>query len=164
MKKAGAPTAATSAVIALVVATFGFSVSAHGQSAGFQTLNPISLPPAHGYSHIVIAPVGQLVTVSGQVAMDSSGNVVGKGDFKAQCKQVFDNIGRALKAVNLTFANVTRTDMFVTDLSHLSDLRECRTHYLPLKNPPAANLVKVDSLFRPELMLEISIQAVIPKH
>lgn len=154
----------TGAAGALIfAAAVAFSTLAYGQGVEFQALNPASLPPAHGYSHIVIAPVGRLVTISGQVAMDSDGNIVGKGNFKKQCTQVFENIRRALSAVGLTFENVTRTDMFVTDLSHLSDLRECRTHYLPTDNPPAANLVKVDSLFRPELMIEISVQAVIPQ-
>lgn len=150
------------AAIALFSVLSGFSGLAHGRDAGFRALNPASLPPAHGYSHVVVAPVGRLVSVSGQVAMDSRGNVVGKGDFKAQCTQVFENIRRALQAVDLTFENVTQTDMFVTDLGHLGELRECRARYLPAKHPPAAILVKVDALFRPELMLEISVQAVMP--
>lgn len=156
--------APAAAVLAFCLAISGFSAMAHAQDSGFKALNPASLPPAHGYSHIVIAPVGRLVTISGQVAMNRDGDIVGKGDFKAQCNQVFKNIRNALHAVGLTFRNVTRTDMFVTDLNHLSALRECRTHYLPAKNPPAANLAKVDSLFRPGLMLEISVQAVIPQH
>ncbi|MCX7514489.1 RidA family protein [Frateuria sp. STR12] len=163
MRKTSASTLTIGAAFAVFSVAFGFSGIAHGQERGFQALNPAALPPAHGYSHIVIAPVGRLVTLSGQVSMDSKGEIVGKGDFKAQCDQVFRNIREALQAVGLTFGNVTRTDMFVTDLGHLSDLRECRTRYLPARNPPAANLVKVDSLFRPELMLEISVQAVIPQ-
>lgn len=164
MKNANMSTKLIGAATALFFGTtLGFSALAYGQGEEFQALNPASLPPANGYSHIVIAPVGRLVTISGQVAMDSDGNIVGKDNFKKQCTRVFENIRRALSAVGLTFENVTRTDMFVTDLSHLSDLRECRTHYLPADNPPAANLVKVDSLFRPELMIEISVQAVIPQ-
>ncbi|HET6587723.1 MAG TPA: RidA family protein [Oleiagrimonas sp.] len=159
-----ASTKAICASIAFLGFMLGFLAPTYAQDHGFQTLDPASLPPAHGYSHIVIAPVGRLVTISGQVAMDSKGNIVGKGDFAKQCAQVFENIDRALKAVGLTYANVTRTDMFVTNLSHLSALRKCRTHYLPAKHPPAANLAKVDSLFLPGLMLEVSVQAVIPQH
>ncbi len=57
---------------------------AHGQEPGLEALNPKSLPPAHGYSHVVIAPSGRLVSISGQVAIDSTGAVVGEGDFMAQ--------------------------------------------------------------------------------
>ncbi|MBX7061555.1 MAG: RidA family protein [Pyrinomonadaceae bacterium] len=149
--------------ITLCLIAFGFSASAFGQQKGYRALNPKTLPPAHGYSHVVVAPVGQLVVISGQVAMDSKGEIVGKGDFKAQCTQVFDNIREALASVGLTFKDVIRTDMFVTDMSHLADLRECRTHYLPEKDPPAANLFQVVSLFRPELMIEVTVEAVIPQ-
>lgn len=164
MKNKPASRIRIAAATALCLAAFGSAAMAQSQESGFKTLNPESLPPAHGYSHIVIAPVGQLVTISGQVAMNRAGDIVGENDFKAQCTQVFKNVRNALHAVGLTFRNVTRTDMFVTDLSHLSALRECRTHFLPAKNLPAANLAKVDSLFRPELMLEVSVQAVIPQH
>lgn len=163
MQQTSTFTKAACVSIACLGFMLGFLAPAHAQDKGFQTLNPAALPPAHGYSHIVVAPVGRLVTISGQVAMDANGNIVGKDDFAKQCAQVFENIDRALKAVDLTYANVTRTDMFVTDLSHLSELRTCRTHYLPAKHPPAANLAKVDSLFLPGLMLEVSVQAVIPQ-
>lgn len=135
---------------------------AQGQAEELQALNPPSLPPAHGYSHIVVAPPGRLVSISGQVAVDSLGNVVGVGDFEAQCVQVFENLGRALRSVGLTFADVVRTDMYVTDLSHLSTLRECRARYLSAEDPPTSTLVKVDALFRPELMIEIAVEAVLP--
>ncbi len=135
---------------------------AHGQEPGLQTLNPPSLPPAHGYSHVVIAPSGRLVSISGQVAIDSTGAVVGEGDFMAQCVQVFENLGGALRSAGLTFANVVRTDTFVTDLNHLSALRECRTRYLPAEDPPTSTLLKVDAFFRPELMLEVAVEAILP--
>jgi enamine deaminase RidA (YjgF/YER057c/UK114 family) len=134
---------------------------AHGQESGLQALNPPSLPPAQGYSHVVIAPSGRLVSISGQVAIDSTGAVVGEGDFMAQCVQVFKNLDGALRSAGLTFADVVRTDMFVTDLDHLSDLRECRTRYLPTEGPPTSTLLKVEALVRPELLLEIAVEAVL---
>lgn len=143
-------------------ATLGILGVAHGQSTGLQTVNPPTLPPAHGYSHVVIAPPGRLVSISGQVAIDSLGNVVGVGDFKAQCVQVHENLSQALRSVGLTFEDVVRTDMYVTDLSYLSALRECRARYLPVEDPPTSTLLKVDALFRPELMLEIAVEAVLP--
>lgn len=144
------------------IATPGVLAVAHGQEPGLQTLNPSSLPPAHGYSHVVIAPPGRLVSISGQVAIDSAGAIVGEGNFMAQCVQVFDNLRRALRSVGLTFADVVRTDMFVTDLDHLPALRQCRTRYLPEEDPPTSALLKVEALFRPELMLEVAVEAILP--
>lgn len=134
---------------------------AHGEEPALQALNPPALPPAHGYSHVVIAPSGRLVSISGQVAIDSTGAVVGKGNFMAQCVQVFENVGAALRSAGLTFADVVRTDMFVTDLDHLSALRECRARYLPAKDQPTSTLLKVEALLRPELMLEVAVEAVL---
>lgn len=144
-------------------AMFTIPRAAQGQDPGLETSNPPSLPPAQGYSHVVIAPLGRLVSISGQVAIDSTGTVVGEGNFMEQCVQVFDNLGRALSSVGLTSAEVVRTDMFVTDLDHLSSLRECRTRYLSEQNPPASALVKVDALFRSELMLEVAVEAILPR-
>lgn len=135
---------------------------AQGQTTGLQAINPPGLPPAHGYSHIVVAPAGRLISISGQVAIDSLGTVIGAGDFEAQCVQVFENLGRALDSVGLTFADVVRTDMYVTDLRHLPVLREVRARYLSSERPPTSTLVKVEALFRPDLMIEVAVEAVLP--
>lgn len=145
------------------IATLGIPRIAHGQEPGLQAINPPSLPPAHGYSQVVITPSGRLVSISGQVAIDSTSAVVGEGNFMAQCVQVFENLGRALRSVGLTFVHVVRTDMFVTDLDHLSALRECRARYLPAEDPPTSTLLKVDALFRPALMLEVAVEAILPE-
>lgn len=135
----------------------------HGQAPGRQALNPPSLPPPRGYSHVVIAPAGRRVSISGQVAVDSLGAVVGAGDFRAQCVQVFENLGRALRGAGATFADVVSTNMYVTDLGHLAILREVRARYLPAEAPPASTLVQVVALYRPELMIEIAAEAVLPE-
>jgi enamine deaminase RidA (YjgF/YER057c/UK114 family) len=55
--------------------------------------------------------------------------------------------------------------MYVTDLSHLAILREVRARYLPTEAPPASTLVQVVALYRPELLIEIAAEAVLPdKH
>lgn len=135
--------------------------SAHAQTAR-QAINPPQLPPAHGYSHVVIAPPGRLVSISGQVAMDAQGKVVGTGDFRAQCVQVFENLRIALRSAGLDFNDVVRTDMYVTDLSQLAVLREVRARYLPAQAQATSTLLKVDGLFRPELMIEVAAEAMLP--
>ena len=127
-----------------------------------QAINPPELPPAHGYSHVVVAPPGRMVSISGQVAMDREGRVVGEGDFRAQCVQVFENLRIALRSAGLDFKDVVRTDMYVTDLANLDVLRDVRARYLPADAPATSTLVKVDALFRPELMIEVAAEAVQP--
>jgi enamine deaminase RidA (YjgF/YER057c/UK114 family) len=128
-----------------------------------RTLSPPSLPPTRGYSHVVIAPAGRRAVISGQVSVDSLGAVVGKGDFRAQCIQVFENLGRALRSVGAGFEDLVRTDMYVTDLAQLDILREVRARYLPAEHPPASTLVRVVALYRPELMIEVAAEAVLPR-
>lgn len=138
-------------------------VAAPAQVPGPRTVNPPSLSPPRGYSHVVVAPAGRRAYVSGQVAVDSLGNVVGAGDFRAQCVQVFENLARALASIGATFADVVVTDMYVTDLSQLAALREVRARYLPADSPPASTLVQVVSLYRPELMVEVSAVVALPE-
>jgi enamine deaminase RidA (YjgF/YER057c/UK114 family) len=128
-----------------------------------KVLNPPELPPASGYSHVVVAPEGRRVVISGQVALDSRGNLVGQDDFEKQCIQVHENIAKALAALGLTFSDVIRTDNFITDRKYLPLLRKVRGNYLPKDHPPASTLLVVDGLFRPELMVEVSVEAVLPR-
>ena len=151
------------AAVVLAVVMLVMPGVAGAQAAERRTLSPPSLPPTRGYSHIVIAPAGRRAVISGQVSLDSLGSVVGVGDFRAQCIQVFENLGRALRSVGAGFEDLVRTDMYVTDLAHLDVLREVRARYLPAKDPPASTLVRVVSLHRPELMIEIAAEAVLPR-
>ncbi|MBA3316495.1 MAG: RidA family protein [Gemmatimonadales bacterium] len=152
------------AILFACLVCLGHPAVVYSQGTGRQVLNPRSLPPPRGYSHAVVAPAGRRVSVSGQVAVDSLGNVVGPADFRAQSVQVFENLDRALRSAGATFADVVSTNMYVTDLSHLAVLRDVRARYLPADSPPASTLVQVVALYRPELMIEISAEAVVPEH
>ena len=149
--------------VVLAAAALLMPDTAGAQAAARRTLSPPSLPPTRGYSHVVIAPAGRRAVISGQVSVDSLGAVVGAGDFRAQCIQVFENLGRALRSAGAGFEDVVRTDMYVTDLTHLDILREVRARYLPAEHPPASTLVRVVALYRPELMIEIAAEAVLPR-
>ena len=125
--------------------------------------NPSDLPPANGYSHVVVAPAGQRVVISGQVALDARGELVGAGDFEAQCVQVHENIRTALASLGLSFKDVIRTDIYITDRKYLPLLRKVRANYLPPDHPPASSLLVVDGLFRKDLLVEVSVEAVLPQ-
>jgi reactive intermediate/imine deaminase len=122
--------------------------------------NPPTLSTPTGYTHVVEVLRGRTVYIAGQVAFDKAGNLVGVGDFKAQTRQVMENVKLALAAAGATFANVVKITTFVTDLSQLQALREIRSEYFG-PNPPASTLVQIVQLARPELMIEVEAIAVV---
>ncbi|MFN0181879.1 MAG: RidA family protein [Gemmatimonadales bacterium] len=125
-------------------------------------INPPGLSKPTGYTHVVVAPDRRTVHIAGQVAVDSTGAIVGEGDFRRQTEQVFANLRTALGSVGGTFADLLKTTTYVTDLSQLAALREIRTGYLDSTHPPASTLVQVSQLARPEYLIEIEAIAVLP--
>lgn len=121
---------------------------------------PDGVAPGTGYTHVVIGS-GRLVAVSGQVALDARGEVVGAGDAGAQARQVFENLRRCLAAAGATFADVVKLGFFVTDVSYLPAIRAARDEYLDTTRPPASTAVQVAALFRPELLVEVEALAII---
>jgi reactive intermediate/imine deaminase len=122
-------------------------------------LNPPTLSAPRGYSHVVEVTSGRTLYVSGQIAVDPDGRVVGAGDFEAQTRQVFENLKAALAAAEATLADVVKITMFVTDIAQLPTLRAVRDAYFT-GAPPASSLVEVSRLVLPELMVEIEAIAV----
>ncbi|HEX3273117.1 MAG TPA: RidA family protein [Ktedonobacterales bacterium] len=125
-------------------------------------VNPPMLPPSPGYTQVVIAPAGRTVHISGQVALDTSGAIVGLGDFSAQARQVFENLKAALEAGGASFADVVKITIFVLDMANLPALREIRDEYVNTERPPASTAVQVSRLAREEFLLEIEAVAVLP--
>jgi enamine deaminase RidA (YjgF/YER057c/UK114 family) len=125
-------------------------------------LNPSTLAPTPGYSQIVKVTGGQTIYLAGQVAFDASRNLVGRGDFRAQAQQVFENLKTALAAVGADFSHVVKLNMYVLDRSHLPILREVRDRYVNTEAPPASTLVEVRSLAQEDFLLEIEAIASLP--
>lgn len=149
----------------MILALFGPAATVAAQAAGTgpRFVNPPGLAPPTGYTHVVVAPDGRTVYIAGQVAFDSTGRVVGAGDFRAQAEQVFANLNRALTSVGASFKDVLKTTTFLTDLTQVAVLREVRARYLDPTHPPASTAVQVAGLVRPELLIEIEAVAVLPK-
>jgi enamine deaminase RidA (YjgF/YER057c/UK114 family) len=129
----------------------------------FELLVPNTMPKSVGYSQVATVTGGTIVFVAGQVALDKSGNVVGKDDFRAQVQQVFENLKAAVEAAGGTFDDVIKLNSYVLDLSHLPEFREVRDKYVNVNNPPASTAVQVPRLFRPEFLVEIEAVAVVKK-
>jgi enamine deaminase RidA (YjgF/YER057c/UK114 family) len=127
----------------------------------FELIGPDTMPRSAGYSQIALVTEGCLVFVAGQVALDTSGNLVGKNDFRAQVRQVFENLKAAVEAAGGTMNDLIKLNTYMLDLSHLSAFRESRDQYVNLKAPPASTLVQVTGLFRPEFLVEVEAVAVV---
>ncbi|MET9297558.1 RidA family protein [Streptomyces sp. NPDC003077] len=122
---------------------------------------PEGVAPGNGYSHVVMG-TGRLVALSGQVALDAEGEVVGAGDAAVQARQVFENLRGCLAATGATFDDVVKLTYYVTDVAHLPAIRAARDACIDTTRPPASTAVQVSALYRPELLLEVEAFAVLP--
>ena len=112
---------------------------------------------AVGYSRAV--RIGDLVEVAGTAAVDDKGRVVGPDDPYAQAKFILGKIGRALTEAGVSFEDVIRTRIYVTDMSRWEQVG--RAHGEIFKTiRPVSTCVAVSSLVRPDLLVEIEATAI----
>ncbi len=126
-----------------------------------QFINPPAVHKPTGYTHAVKAAGCQLVFVSGQVALDAQGQVVGSNDFPRQAEQVFRNLEEVLRASGAGFRDVVKMNSYVLGLNpeRLQQWRAVRTKFVGQENPPASTLIGVQALARPEFLLEVEVVA-----
>jgi enamine deaminase RidA (YjgF/YER057c/UK114 family) len=117
--------------------------------------------PPTGYTHIVVVQPGRIAYISGQVALNAAGELVGEGDIVAQTRQVFENIAAALKSLGTDFGSVVKLNYYAVDVSRLAEIREVRSEYLT-SEPPASTFVVVKGLVRPELLIEVEAVVALP--
>jgi 2-iminobutanoate/2-iminopropanoate deaminase len=114
------------------------------------------------FSHYTDAVrAGDLLFVSGCVAVDEHGDVVGEGDVVAQARQVFANIGLVLAAAGATFADVAKVTTFLVDIDDRTRINPVRQEVFG-EARPASTLVEVSALVLPELLIEVEAVAVLP--
>ncbi|WP_328931951.1 MULTISPECIES: RidA family protein [unclassified Streptomyces] len=121
---------------------------------------PDGVAPATAYTHVVMG-TGRFVAVSGQLALDEDGKLVGEDDAAAQARQVFENLRRCLASAGAGFDDVVKLTYFVTDMAHMPAIRTARAAHIPDERLPAASAVQVAALVRPEFLMEIEAYAVI---
>jgi enamine deaminase RidA (YjgF/YER057c/UK114 family) len=133
-------------------------------SPNVRLFNPSTIHKPFGYSHVAEITSGRLIVLSGQIALDLQGNLVGRDDFEAQVRQVFANIAAALNAVGADFKNVIKLNYYCADSVDLSValpvVRTIRDSLLNIQAPPASTFLVVRSLARPEFLIEVEATAV----
>jgi 2-iminobutanoate/2-iminopropanoate deaminase len=123
---------------------------------------PDAPPPAAAYSNVADIALGgvRLLILAGQVALDHHGTLVGAEDMRAQTHQVFTAIEALLTARGASFADVVNIRTYLTDMTRLSEYGEVRASYLG-DAQPTSTTVEVSRLFRPGVLLEVDITAVV---
>lgn len=124
--------------------------------------NPATIHKPTGYTHVAEVNSGRMVFISGQVALDVNGNIVGVGDLRAQAVQVFENLKAALESVGADFSHVVKFTYYIVEKNALPIVREVRNQYINVDLPPVSTAVYVSELARADFLLEIEAIAVIP--
>lgn len=102
----------------------------------------------------------RMILLSGQVPLDSKGNLVGN-NVEEQSHQIFKNIENILKEYEGTGKDIVKLVIFITDISKTPDFRKVRDKYVNLQNPPVSSLIEVSRLFRDDVLIEVEATAVI---
>ena len=129
-------------------------------SASF--INPEGMHRPTGYTHVVEVTAGRPVYISGQVALDGAGELVGPGDVAAQARQVFENLQAALGSVGAGFEQVVKLTFYLVDATQMPAVREVRDRYVDTARPPASTAVEVRRLVRDDLLVEVEAVAILP--
>jgi enamine deaminase RidA (YjgF/YER057c/UK114 family) len=130
---------------------------------GLQRLTPAGLFKPAAYTQVVLAQGRRMAFIAGQVSIDAEGKLVAPGDFAGQVKQVFANLGTALKGAGATPADVTKITIYV--VNYKPELRpllgEARSALFGATALPASTLVGVQALAEPGFLIEVEAIAVL---
>ncbi len=155
------------ATIALLTACVGPPAGGFRQGPGgvdplaTRYINPGTLAALPGFTHAV--RVGPTVYVSGEVALDSTGQLVGPGDLRAQAAQAFANLATVLRIAGAVPADVAKLTIYVvnTRSGDLDLIRAAAPDFFPERNPPAGTVVGVQALPRDGLLIAVDATAVV---
>ena len=119
----------------------------------------------HGFSNVVEVSGGRLVFVTGQMAVDATGTLVGPGDYRAQLEKAFSNVKAQLAVVGATFEHVVKltllADQGITD--HLYDFAAVRDSYVNTAAPPASAIFLAPKLVHPGALVDVAVIAHLPE-
>lgn len=129
-----------------------------------QHLNPPQLFDSrqYGFSQIVTSPPGTLVFISGQVAWDEQGQIVGPGDLAVQTRKALENVATAVELAGGTLADVVSMRIYIVAgaLANSGAIREALLAFFP-EDPPTTTWIAVPALANEEFLIEIEPTAVL---
>src|SRR5262245_5726810 len=120
----------------------------------FTTITTPQAKPVANYKMATRIESGRLLYISGQVAWDASGNIVGKGDARAQARQVFENLRGVLQAAGGDLSSLMKITTYITRIENRPAVAEARSAVFG-GELPASTLIVVKSLFHPDFLIEV---------
>ena len=112
------------------------------------------------YSHVVtVTGPGKTIYVAGQLGRDLDGNIV-PGGMRAQMEQTFKNLEACLNVAGASWADVVKTNTFVTDYAEFSKNSDVRMRYIGIASPTSTT-IQISGLAQPGAMVEIELIAVV---
>ncbi len=128
-----------------------------------ESYNPDNLwAPFGAFSMVVLRGTGQVVDLKGQVALDASSAIVGAGDMRAQVRQVLLNIKTVLASIGGRMSDVISATHYTTDIQAFMQTGDIRKDFFTSPYP-VTTTVEVPALYNPELVIEITAVAEIPR-
>lgn len=123
-------------------------------------VNPSTMPAPTGYSY-AIQKSGTPVFISGQVALDAQGKLVGENDAAAQTEQVLQNLKTVVEACGGTLDDVVKITIFVTDPAFRPAVAAARLKWFKEGQWPASTYLVVSALAVPTMLVEIEAVAML---
>jgi len=120
----------------------------------FSTIATPEAKPVANYKMATRMEGGRLLYISGQVAWDASGNLVGKGDVRVQARQAFENLRGVLQAAGGDVQNLMKITTYITAIENFAAVAEARTAVFQ-GELPASTLIVVKALFHPDFLVEV---------
>ncbi len=126
--------------------------------------NPPTGWPQFGraFNHGIVEPEGKTLHITGQVAWDGEGKLIGEGDCEAQVRQSFDNVEHILRTVGGRLEDIVSLTIFFLDPADLPVIQKVRAERLTPETAPASILIQTPGLVAPELLVELVPIAIIP--
>lgn len=111
-----------------------------------------------GYSRAV--KIGNVIEVTGTVAVDQSGNLVGGTSAYEQTKFIIQKIEKVLQQAGASLSDVVRTRMFVTDISRWEEYGKAHGEFFAAIKP-CTSMIEVKALIEPDYLIEIEATAIL---
>lgn len=127
-----------------------------------EILNPETIHPPVGYSHVVRATGSRFAFVAGQAAIDRDFSVVGEGDLEAQTRQVMTNLKHALDELGAGWDDVVKATVYTTLPHEYETIGRAMEEAMGDAEPPAQVLAGVTGLALPALLIEIELVVSLP--
>ncbi len=104
---------------------------------------------------------GNLVFISGQIPLDPEGNIVGKGDVRAQTVQIYEILKGVLEEIGGSLSNIVKLTTFYVNPDEFSVMAEVRKSYFSSGHLAASSAFCVTALAHPDALVEVEAVAIL---